>query len=233
MDPYGHQARGGSGSAPAACGRRLRRGLALRELRGAAGLAQTDLLALDLASVPRHESGSTQRLPQRLVIGHQRARDAVPDRARLAGRAAAGDRRPHVELAFERARDERLADDHPRRLASEELLERAAVDRDLSAARPKEYPRRGSLASAGAVIGFGSHRDPRAPTVWAAAPGADARRRERPSAYAAYGDRGDSSATCPSRQARAPAPEPVAAASRAIPTSGSPRSRYGDSRSCP
>src|SRR5690606_50571 len=52
---------------------------ALRELRRPARLAQADLLALDLARVARDEAGTAQRLAQRLVVRHQRPRDAVTD----------------------------------------------------------------------------------------------------------------------------------------------------------
>ena len=48
---------------------------------------------------------------------------------------------------------ERLAHDHARRLAAEELVERAVVDRDVAAARAQEDAGGGGLAPAGAVVG--------------------------------------------------------------------------------
>src|SRR4029077_17649823 len=106
------------------------RSLALRVLRPATRLAQTDLLALDLARVARNEARLAQHLAEALVVRHQRARDAVTDRAGLAGGAPAADRGVHVELALRLGDRERLADDHPRRLAAEKRVERAAVDDD-------------------------------------------------------------------------------------------------------
>src|SRR5690606_33652162 len=64
-------------------------GSALGELRGAAGLVQADLLALDLAGVAGHEAGLAQVGLQRLVVLDQGAGDAQADRTGLAGGAAA------------------------------------------------------------------------------------------------------------------------------------------------
>src|SRR5690554_1546114 len=98
----------------AARGRRNRRlasslaRLALRVLRRAAGFAQAHLLPLDLARVARRETGLAQCLAQGLVVGHERARDAVADGAGLARRAAAADRHVNVELALGLGDGERL-----------------------------------------------------------------------------------------------------------------------------
>src|SRR5262245_46000866 len=72
--------------------------LALRELRSAAGLVQTDLLTLDFARVAGHEAGLAQLGLQGFVVLDQRAGDAQADRTGLAGDAAAGDGDDDVEL---------------------------------------------------------------------------------------------------------------------------------------
>src|SRR5688572_6613100 len=107
---------------------------ALAVLRRAAGLVEADLLALDLTGVPGHETGVAHRLAQRLVVLEQRTRDAVTDRAGLAGRAAAGDRDLEVEARQRVGELERLANQHARGLATEVVLDRLAVDRDRALA---------------------------------------------------------------------------------------------------
>src|SRR5512133_3115321 len=98
----------------------VRNSLALRELGGAACLVQADLLALDFARVPGHETDLAQFALQRLVVLDQRAGDAEADGAGLAGVATALDRHPDVELVGRLGQLERLAHDHARSLASEE-----------------------------------------------------------------------------------------------------------------
>src|SRR6202790_5102638 len=62
---------------------------ALGELLAAARLVQADFLALDLARIAGHEAGLGKRRLQLSVVIHQRAGDAVPNRAGLTGFAAA------------------------------------------------------------------------------------------------------------------------------------------------
>src|SRR5947209_3001836 len=106
---------------------------ALAELLPAAGAVEADLLALDLAGVARDEAGAAEVALQGHVVVDQGARDAVADRAGLAGLAAT----VHVDLDVEGGvvggEHQRLADDHDRRLAAEVLLDRLAVDEDLAA----------------------------------------------------------------------------------------------------
>src|SRR5881394_365949 len=132
--------------------------LALRVLRPAPRLAQTDLLALDLTRVAGHEARLAQHLAEVLVVRHQRARDPVTDRAGLACRAAAADRDVHVELAFRFRDRERLTGDHPRRLAAEKCVERPAVDDDVAAAGPYEHPCRRRLAAPRSIVTLSGHR---------------------------------------------------------------------------
>src|SRR5580700_8108388 len=124
--------------------------LTLRVLRAAAGLATSDLLALDLARITRDEAGIAQGLAQRLIVLDEGTRDAMTDRAGLTGDATAGDLDRDVELAEQLHRFQRLAHDHAPGLAAEELIERALVHRDASAAGLEIHACRGGLAPAGA-----------------------------------------------------------------------------------
>src|SRR5690348_159605 len=158
-----------------------KRMLALRELGGATGLVQADLLALDLAGVAGHETGLAQRRLQAFVVLDQRAGDAQADRAGLAGDAATGDRHLDVELAGALGQFQRLAHDHAGGLATEELLERLAVDFDGAAALAQEHAGGGGLAAASAVILLGRHAHfLRSPAPAAAVRYADVRRRRTP-----------------------------------------------------
>src|SRR5688572_646256 len=130
---------------------------ALRVLRPSASLAKTDLLALDLARVASDESGFAQRLAQAFVVVHERARDAVTNRAGLPRRAAAANRDLHVETPLGFGDDERLANDHARRLAAEEHVEQPAVDDDVAVAGLQVNAGRRGLAPSGAVVDFDRH----------------------------------------------------------------------------
>src|SRR5690606_1388895 len=93
---------------------------ALRELRGAAGLVQTDLLALDFAGVAGHEASAAKVTLQLGVVFDQRAGDAQADGAGLAGDATAFDGDVGIELVAALGQLERLAHDHARGLTAEE-----------------------------------------------------------------------------------------------------------------
>src|SRR5690606_5681208 len=134
--------------------------LTLGELRGAAGLVQADLLALDLAGIAGHQPGLAQLGLQGLVVLDQRTGDAQANRAGLAGGATALDRDLDVELVGRLGQLQRLAHDHARGLAAEEVLDRAIVDGDVAAALAQENARGGRLATAGAVILSGCHDFP-------------------------------------------------------------------------
>src|SRR4029079_4894370 len=64
--------------------------LALRELEGTAGLGAAVLLALDHARIAGEEALALDRGAQARLVAGERGRDAVADRAGLAGKAAAG-----------------------------------------------------------------------------------------------------------------------------------------------
>src|SRR6202023_3510796 len=75
--------------------------LTLRVLGPAAGLAASDLLALDFTRIARHEARSAQRLAQALIVLDERAGDAVTDRARPGRDGAAVDPHGEIENSFE------------------------------------------------------------------------------------------------------------------------------------
>src|SRR5690606_24854341 len=143
-------------------GSRVRRSIAvrrsaLRELGSAAGLAEADLLAFDLARIARHIAGVAQRLAQCFVVLDQRTGQAMANRAGLAGDAAALDRDVDVEITVQAHGLERLAHDHTRRLAAEELVERTLVDADVAAALAQEHAGGRGLAAARAVVRRNRH----------------------------------------------------------------------------
>src|SRR5688572_21334038 len=85
---------------------------ALAELEASARGLLTVLLALLLAGVTGDVTSGLQLGSQLRVEFHQRARDAVPDRASLRGDSAATHRRVDVVLIEQRDLFERLADHH-------------------------------------------------------------------------------------------------------------------------
>src|SRR5690349_3952566 len=96
---------------PMSVGPRTSQRLALGVLRSLAGLLEAVLLPLRRPRVPGEEAGLLQRRPVLRVDEDQRAGDAEPQRAGLAGDAVAADARDHVELALGPDQHERLADD--------------------------------------------------------------------------------------------------------------------------
>src|SRR5699024_5364374 len=79
------------------------------------------------------------------------SRDAVADRAGLAGDAAACNAADNVELLVGLGEDERLTDDGLQGVKAEVIVDVAVVDRDLARALVNSYARNGALSSAGAV----------------------------------------------------------------------------------
>src|SRR5206468_207833 len=75
--------------------------LPLRELRRLARLVQAGLLPLDLACVARQEALTLQEDAVVRIDLDERPRDAVPDGAGLAGRAAAVDADAEIVLPVE------------------------------------------------------------------------------------------------------------------------------------
>ena len=120
---------------------------------------QTDLLTLDFTGVAGHEASLAQLGLEAFVVLDQGAGDAEADRTGLAGDAAAGDGDLDVELVGALGQFERLAHDHARGLATEELVQGLAVDFDRTAALAQEHAGGGGLATAGAVILLNRHVD--------------------------------------------------------------------------
>src|SRR3954470_11220833 len=116
--------------APACSPNRSRpRALALGELRPLAGLLEAGLLALLDARVARQEAAALELAAQVRIGLEQRAADAVAQRARLGGDAAALHAGHDVHAVLVADRLERLADVALEGRAREEDIERAAVDR--------------------------------------------------------------------------------------------------------
>src|SRR4029453_2813958 len=128
--------------------------LAFGELDPRPRAALAVLLALLLARVAGQEAAALQHRAQRRVGLLEGARDAVAQRAGLAGDAAAPEQRVHVEGGGHVGGLERLARRGLERLAREVLLEAAPVHQDLAAPEPEAHPCDGGLALAGG----GGHR---------------------------------------------------------------------------
>ena len=99
------------------------------------------LLALDHPRVARQQARRLQRRSMIRIIHLQRARDAQPDRARLAAQAAAGDGRPDVEGAGRLRGEEGLDDLVDVRGPLEVLDHVSPVDAHAAVAREDPHSR--------------------------------------------------------------------------------------------
>src|SRR5512132_4012399 len=126
--------------------------LALAELRSLARLVQAGLLALDDASVAREEPLTLQRNAHLRVGLHERTRDAMPDRARLARLAPAV--HAHAQVVRRRGLGHLEGCEHHLLMhgAGEVVLQRATVDPRLPVARPQDHPRDRRLPLSGAEV---------------------------------------------------------------------------------
>src|SRR5436309_215967 len=106
---------------------RRRETLAIRELRRLARLVQAGFLALDLAGVAREIALALERDTQLRVEIDERAGDAVPHRAGLAGEPAAVHAHAQVVLAVEARRPQGRGRERLPHRAGEVLLQRPAV----------------------------------------------------------------------------------------------------------
>src|SRR3954447_26819750 len=126
--------------APACSPNRSRpRALALGELRPLAGLLEAGLLALLDARVARQEAAALELAAQVRIGVEQRAADAVAQRARLRGDAAALHAGHDVHAVRVADRLERLADVALEGRAREEDVQRAAVDRVRARAGKQDH----------------------------------------------------------------------------------------------
>ena len=131
--------------------------LALAELLGAAGLAQTNLLTFDFAGVTRHEAGVREDGLEAFIVVDEGAGDAVTDGAGLAGFTATADVDGDVERFGVFREFERLHDDHAARFTVEVLFQGTTVDNDLARAALDEDASHRALATAGAVVVVTDH----------------------------------------------------------------------------
>src|SRR5687768_10331019 len=127
------------------------RRLALAELEASARGLLTVLLTLLLARVTGDVTGRLQLRAEVAIDLHQRAGDAVTDRAGLRRDATADHRRVHIVLVEQRHLFERLANHHARGRAREVILVAAIVDRELALAGGQPHASNCRLAATGSV----------------------------------------------------------------------------------
>ena len=118
---------------------------------------QTDLLTFDFTRIAGHEAGLAQFALQRFVVFNQCACDAETDGAGLTGGATACRGHEHVELVGRLRQFQRLANNHARGFATEEVFDAAAIDGDFAVTLAQEHAGGGGLATAGAVVLLDSH----------------------------------------------------------------------------
>src|SRR3954452_18786378 len=119
--------------------------LALAELEALTRAGHAVLLAFLDPRIPRQEPGLLQARSQLEVVGTEGAGDAEADGAGLAGDAAAGRRRDHVELVGGLGEDQGDLDDALVGFDPEGFRERPRVDLDRARAGPEEHAGRGAL----------------------------------------------------------------------------------------
>src|SRR6185503_10167176 len=104
------------------------------------------------ARVARQHAFVLEPLAQLEVVLDERAGDAEPHRAGLAGDAAAGDGRQDVELVGGLGEDERRANLGAKGFGGEEGFEGAGVDADRAGAGPEKHAGGRCLAPTGCVV---------------------------------------------------------------------------------
>jgi hypothetical protein len=86
------------------------------------------------------------------IVIDQGARDPMADSAGLPCGATTGDRNTQIKPIQHRQGLKRLANHHPSRFATEELIEWLAIDLDGAGSRGQKDPRGGALASPGGIV---------------------------------------------------------------------------------
>lgn len=132
------------------CGLSAPQVLPFRELEAATGAFATVFLALFHARITRQSADFAQIGAQFFVEQNQSFGNAVLDRARLTGNAAAGTKRFDVELLFAR-HAQHAFDKLLRRDARKTFDERFAVDCDVARTGRNPHTRNRVFAFAGAV----------------------------------------------------------------------------------
>jgi hypothetical protein len=108
--------------------------LSLRELEALARALLAIFLALFDAGIARDQTRLLQHRTKVSIEFHQRAGNAMPNRARLARRATAANINQQVKLGSRLSQLQRLTDDHPQCLVREVLIERLAIDHNFTGA---------------------------------------------------------------------------------------------------
>ena len=126
---------------------------ALAELRSETGGLQTVLLAFLHSRVTGQEAGSLEGCAVFRIDAEEGAGDAVTDRARLTGDAAALDGADDVNLADHVGGDQRLTDDQLQSVQTKVVVDLTTVDDDGAGAVLIDADAgNGGLPSAGAVL---------------------------------------------------------------------------------
>src|SRR5581483_8488588 len=123
-------------------------GSALRVLGRLAGLLQAVLAALLLARVPTQVALLLEDRTKLGVDLDQRSSDPEPERPRLSGDAAA-DAGQDIEVLVAPGAAKRRRHDHPVSARGEVLLQAAAVQHEVAAARDEANPGHGLLSPSG------------------------------------------------------------------------------------
>src|ERR1044072_4497609 len=91
------------------------------------------------------------------VVFHQRSRDAVPDRSRLARWTATRHVDDEIKLVRGLSQLQRLTNNHPQGFVGEVAIERLVIDLAFTSAGSQVNPRRCRFASPGSLILHFSH----------------------------------------------------------------------------
>src|SRR5215831_3450265 len=126
--------------------------LSLGELLAPPSLVQAHFLALDFASIARHQSRFGQRRLELTIVVDQRTGDAVAYRARLTRFSAAVHVHQDVEGRLVVGDFQRLTHHHAAGFACEKLVDRLFVHHELARPLLDEDTRDGALAPACTVI---------------------------------------------------------------------------------
>jgi len=131
--------------------------LPLGELLAASRFAKSDLLALDLARIARHESRAGKRRFECFVVIDQRTGDAMAHCARLPRLPTTR----HVHLNVKRARVvgqcKRLPGNHSASLALKVIIDGTTVDDDRPRTALQEDACHRTLAAAGPIVIVADH----------------------------------------------------------------------------
>lgn len=124
--------------------------LTLAELDATTGTTKTRLLSFLHSAVPSQETAVSHMIKHALVVSAQRPCQTHPDRATLAGHAAAIDADQHIDLVGQFGGLERLNDRGLMLIVDEIFFHRFAVDGDFTAAGTHANASDAALSATGA-----------------------------------------------------------------------------------